>query len=271
MDAEREPGTETPRTVMASLLASGFPLQTAIAQVTRTVPNWAVVRQEIPWDDGGGPQFLDLVVRKLPHLIVAVECKKTAKEAWTFLQPGGTKSNVQRTRCLHTHQIPDSTRRIELFSSEWLITPESAEAMFCVVSTSDSGKDSRLLERDAQLLIRGTEAWATWFKEQFKEKDPQVDRLILPVIVTTAKLFVAEYDPSQLSLDTGTLDARTTSITPVDWVRFRKAFTSQRSSGEDDRTVFVVRAFAYQQWLEQLTAAAFPIPQSELHVPTGVY
>ena len=40
------------------------------------------------------------------------------------------------------------------------ILPKSLSCEFCVVSTSVSGKDQRLLERDASLLIRATDRFA---------------------------------------------------------------------------------------------------------------
>jgi hypothetical protein len=76
--------------VINALLASGFPFQTAIADVVRHVPDWSIEKEEFPWrDDTGTDRFLDLVVCK-NNLHVTIECKKTQKEIFTFLQPTGT-------------------------------------------------------------------------------------------------------------------------------------------------------------------------------------
>lgn len=56
----------------------------------------------------------------------------------------------------------------ELFCRDWRLSPKSAESAFCVVSTSASGKDQRLLERDAQLLVHATDAYAKRYKADFK-------------------------------------------------------------------------------------------------------
>ena len=127
-----------------------------------------------------------------------------------------------------------------------------------------SGKDQRMLERDAQLLIRGTDAYAKRYKAEFKVKhQPEHDRVVIPVIVTNAKLFVAEYDAGAVSLETGQLEIPSkASLTEVPWVRFRKAFTS---SGTDvgDRTVLVVRATNLPLWLKKLDFAGQPVADGE--------
>jgi len=247
-----------------ALLASGFPFQTAIARVVRQATDCKVICEEFPWrDTGGEDRFLDIVATK-QRFIVAIECKKTQKEILTFLQPGGVYGDVNRPRCLYLTQIQDSTKRMELFCSDWMLTPKSTESKFCVVSTSASRKDQRLLERDAQLLIRGTEEYARWFKADFKVKDvPETDRPIIPLIVTNAELLVADFDAADVSLETGQLPASSSAkLLPVSWVRLRKAFsTGGRDLG--DRTVFVVRAGELVKWLAKLEFAGTDTPAED--------
>jgi hypothetical protein len=116
---------------------------------------------------------------------------------------------------------------MELYCSDRQLMPKSPESAFCVVSTSDSGKDQRMLERDAQLLMRATDAYALRFKRDLRPQFPEPDFLFLPLLVTNAKLFVADYDPADVSLDTGQF-AMPLPVTasPVRWVRFRKAPSS---------------------------------------------
>jgi hypothetical protein len=265
--AEQNPQALQP--VINALLASGFPFQTAVARVVRQVPACALVDEEVPWrDEAGSDQFLDLIATKGPF-VVTVECKKTQKEILTFLQPGGADGNVIRVRCIYLTQIQDSTKRMELFCSDWRFMPKSAESPFCVVSTSESGKDQRMLERDVQRLVRGTDAHAQQYKRDFKVKDvPEADRPILPVLVTNAKLFVAEYDPANVSLETGQLPRPSpATLSPVEWVRFRKAFTSG-GKHVGDRTVFVVSASALAKWLEKLDIIEMgPSDEGKVHIP----
>lgn len=257
-----------PQPAIGALLASGFPFQTAIARIARQARGCEVTCEEFPWQDAGGQdRFCDIVARK-HRFIVTIECKKTRKDILTFLQPGGVDDDVNRARCLYLTQIPDSTKRMELFCSDWMLLPKSTESKFCVVSTGDSGKDPRLLERDAQLLIRGTEAYARRLKADFKVQHvPEPDLPIIPLIVTNAELFVADFDAADVSLGTGQLSAPSLAkLLPVPWVRFRKTFTT---AGKDlgDRTVFVARAGELEKWLASLefAGAGAPAPDGKTH------
>lgn len=78
-------------------------------------------------------------------------------------------------------------------------------------------------------------------------------RVFVPVIVTNAKLFVARYDPEAVSLDTGQIPMMPApDLLPIDWVRFRKAFTAAYDPGLGDRTVFVVAANSLHRFLSAL-------------------
>lgn len=255
---------KAPEPVIGALLASGFPFQTAVAQVVQHTPNCTLVREEFPWqDETGADQFLDLVAQK-GFLFLTIECRKTRKETLTFLQPGGFFSDVNLVRCVYLTQIRDATLRMELLCDDRQLRPKSAESAFCVVSTSYSGKDQRMLEPDAQRIVRATDAYAQRYKQDFKGKQfPDVNRLFLPVIVTNAKVFVADYDPADVSLETGELSKRPpATISPVKWVRFRKAFTTQGQHG-GDRTVLVVTATELRTFLVKLEKIP-PTPSAQI-------
>lgn len=244
--------SESQKSVVNALLSSGFPFQTAVAGLVRSLPECKVIFEEFPWrDERGEDRFLDLVVIR-HRFVVTIECKKTQKDILTFLQPGRIDGDINRARCLYLTQIKDSTKRMELCCGDWLLMPKSAESKFCVVSTSNSGKDQRLLERDAQLLVRGTDAYARHYKKSFNiEHDPETDRPILPVLVTNAEIFLGGYNPSEVSLDSGQLTPNEAALSHVEHVRFRKAFsTSEKDIG--DRTVFIVRASKLGEWLAKL-------------------
>ncbi len=247
--------SNVPKAVIGSLMASGFPFQTAVANVIRQTQNWSVETEEFPWqDDSGSERFLDAIATN-GSVIIAVECKKTQKEVLTFLSPGESfDNNVERVRCLYICQIQDSTRRMEVFCDDWCIIPPSVESMFCVVSTSESGKDQRLLERDAHLLVRGTDAFAKEHRRTFRPQIyPESDRPYLPLLVTNAPLFVASYKPSVISLETGQFSTPPKDIKEVKWVRFAKAFTSSRCRDIGIRTVIIVNAMALSDFLNSLS------------------
>jgi len=246
--------SDVPKTVIGGLMASGFPFQTAITSVIQQTPNWNIITEEFPWrDDNGSERFLDLVATD-GSMIIAVECKKTQKEVFSFLCPINTSDkDVDRVRCLYLRQMQDATRRMEVFCDDWGIVPLSPESMFCVVSTSETGRDQRLLERDTHLLVHGTDAFAKIHRKVFKPQTyPEPDRPYLPLLVTNAPLFVARYKPSDISLDTGQFSVPPKDIIGKKWVRFTKAFISSGGRDFGDRTVFVINSIALSEFLANL-------------------
>ena len=200
-----------PDAVRASLQNSGFPFQTAVthAVAAKAREGWAVYASEFPWQSlDGETRFLDLVAALNASFYLAIECKRTRKEIFTFLRPVGLSDTgpVERFRCLHAEQVQDSTKRLEVFCEEWALHPRSTESEFCVVSTSDSGKDQRLLERDAGLLVNAADALADTLRGRFvpdMDAPAIVSQLVLPVIVTNAPLYSARYRPTDISLESG--------------------------------------------------------------------
>ena len=238
------------QTVTQALLASGFPFQTSIARLVRSVPGCESVKEEFPWQDDEDRFFA--LIAFIHNFIVVVECKKTQKEIFTFLQPQLTQDLVIRSRCAHLFRSSEQAGIRSSFSyAEWFLMPRSHESAFCVVSTSESGKDQRLLERDAQLLVRGIDSTGT--RMMHDRKVGFGARVFVPIIVTNAKLFVARYDPEAVSLDTGQIPMTPApELFPIEWVRFRKAFTATYDPGLGDRTVFVVSANSLHKFLSAL-------------------
>lgn len=258
---------DIPQPVVTSLVASGFPFQSAVVEMVRQLNGWYIAREEFPWrDDEGTDQFLD-VVATTGQFVITIECKKTQKDTFTFLRPEPSGGPMRRARCLYLQQIQDSTKRMELFCNDCHVMPDSVESMFCVVSTSESGKNQRLLEKDAQLLVRGTDAYALRYRQEFKVRtQPEPNRYIVPVLVTNAPIFVAQYKPSDVSLDTGQFGMPpAAAILPAEFVRFRKSFTSFRGRDIGDRTVFVVAATALAKFLTALEEVQTPPEEGRLH------
>jgi len=240
-----------PQPVITALQSSGFPFQTAVAHVIRSSPPWSVYASEYPWRTPGDGQFLDLIATN-GTIYLTVECKKTRKEILTFLRPVVylDPGEVEEFRCLRAEQMQDSTRRAEIFCENWALYPRSTAAEFCVVSTSESGRDQRLLERDAGLLIGATEAFAQDFRERFFPKlQLSAPCLFLPVIVTNAPIYTARYRPDEVSLESGEFQDTPKKIDNVPCVRFRKAFISDFGRDLGDRSVFVVNASSLSEFL----------------------
>lgn len=249
-------GLPIPDAVRGALRASGFPFQTAVEHTIRTLPGWTVDRVEFPWrDPNGTDQFLDLVVLR-GTLVLLIECKKTRNEVLTFLQPRGlAMQRTDRARLLYARQIRDMTNRLVLECASWGLAPESPEAAFCVVSTTAGGRDQRLLERDAQRLVRAADGFAQQQVMAFRGPQGEPLRPYVPVLVTNATICSAEYDPSAVLLDSGELPQEAPEeVTHTPWTRFFKSFTSAGGRDLGDRTVFVVSAASLADFLRAMTA-----------------
>ena len=82
--------------------------------------------------------------------------------------------------------------------------------------------------------------------------------LIVPVIVTTARLFTVRFDPTEVPLDSGEFRAESEPYRPSDCVRFHKTLTARDNR---PRTVVVVNAAALPDFLDVIS--------SHRHLPTG--
>lgn len=255
-----------PEAVVRALQNSGFPFQTAVAHAVEAAPQWRVLSSEYPWQTANGEtHFLDLVATN-DVIYLTIECKKTRKETLTFLRPLGGQNTglVTEFRCLRALNVKDSSRRIEIFCEDWELSPRSNVSEFCVVSTSDSGKDQRLLERDAGLLIRATDAFTYDLRRETRALPTAC--LIIPVIVTNAPVYTARYDPSAVSLDSGEFTAVPEDVTKPECVRFQKGFPSDAIQDLGDRTVFVVNALSFHEFLSLVAAA----PGQSIEKASGV-
>ena len=249
-DMDDDKKEEIPSAVFAALQRSGFPFQTAVRHAVTATGEWGVLESEYPWQDSSGKdEFLDLVIKR-KKWFATIECKKTEKEAYIFLQPEGVTHSRQteRVRCLR------GGYNFRLQCEDWGFSPGSPECEFCIVSTSESGKDQRLLERDASLLVRATDAFALTQEKRFEVKrdtPPEDERIYFSMIVTNARLYTARYKPSEISLQSGKFGKQPEEIEKAPWVRFRKSFTSPVVGLDlDERTVVVVHADNLKEFLK---------------------
>jgi len=246
-----------PEAVQQSLKSSGFPFQTAVAHVIRNSKGWSIHASEYPWRAGNDDRFLDVVATN-GKFFITVECKKTRQETFTFLRPLGDSNtgHVEDFRGLRADRYDVIPPQAHLFCETWGLWPKSPCSEFCIISTSKSGKDQRLLERDASLVVGATDAFAQDIQEHLglgHTLSPPY--LFLPVIVTNAKIFTARYKPSEVSLDTGEFYELPKEIEEASWVRFSKTFAAGRRRDLGLRSLFVVNATALENFLQNLEIA----------------
>lgn len=251
------------------LNASGFPFQLAIENAVRKSDisgTWKVTGREHPWRLKDTEGYIDLVLSNgSTHLVL--ECKRSRDADWLFLMPDTARQECSHARVCWTDTKPH--RRSLHGWGESQVYPNSPETEFCVVR-GQGEKDTPLLERMAAGLTRATDGLA----QQFLEigLGSRTTHRLLPVIVTSASLFVSRFSPGRVSLQTG--EPNEAEHVGVSHLRFRKSlagpeppfeFEPERLEDLADgskRTVFIVQAAGLVDWL-----SAFQISASERFSP----
>jgi hypothetical protein len=117
----------------------------------------------------------------------------------TFLLPTQPKQvNSGASNFVWVRRINDSTQRLAVSAADVWIPPESYEAKFAVVASDSKSSNSRLIEADIQMLLKGTIEYAIRSRSirGLARTGP-----IVPILVTTAKLYVNEFDTSKVSIE----------------------------------------------------------------------
>jgi hypothetical protein len=161
----------------------------------------------------------------------------------------------------HPPLAPNSNK----FAFGWVNTlakRESYQSAYCVMET-EGKKDTRTLEKITGDVMLSLECLCT---EETRLLSQQLleakDIYYFPAIATTAELQVYAFDPSTVSEIDGTIPP--SKPVPVDFIRFRKGLATnleyskpsmgnlRESNQENERTVFVIQAKAFLNFLKEL-------------------
>jgi hypothetical protein len=245
--------------------SSGFPLQIGIADfVKRTEPNHycKVLYTEHSWHDPVADQggFIDLVIEGVESkCIFVVECKRVLDTSWIFLNTKPVTSTRRHAKLWVTEK-GNHSGPLSLFGwADATLEPRTPESTFCVVDGQDE-RSRPMLERVASELISATENFAREDSIRVNAKSRGI-HFYASVLVTTAKLALAQFTASEVSLKDGKVDVANAQEVP--FLRFRKQLSFARSDAELDayrtdldridyakeRTVFIVHAEALSDFL----------------------
>lgn len=242
--------------------SSGFPLQLGVMHAIDQSSEWRVVLEEHPWRsaDNRSEGFIDVVAmnRQPGFGAMVIECKRVRQAAWVFLIPKTPPSNRSQAT------IWDSNRTDGKWLNHgwrnWQADPTTYQSQYCAIPGQQQGRQN-LLERTAFDLIESVEALAGQEFELIEQNEVTIfSRVYVPVLVTTAHLFAASFDPSTITLSDGALPDDT-SLVEVPYIRFRKALSVKallssasnlkELSMTNERTVFVVNAEQVTMFLNQ--------------------
>jgi hypothetical protein len=259
----------TPQQLEQAINDSGFPLQLGLRALAQE-STWPVCLTEHAWRDplGESEKFIDLVLKGRgsndPQRLV-IECKRAKDTEWIFLRTDAGDGHRSYLRARMAAAYVGAVSPVD----DWVnvqFAPSSPEASFCVVRKGGQ-RSQELLEKTAAELTRATDALARQ-ELLIHSSRPRglagvsggLARLYVPVIVTTAKMYVCDADYRNVDLETGEVSAAETAPVPV--VRFRKSLGVDRgtapavTSVEDlaeqaERSVLVVQAGAFLEFLEK--------------------
>ena len=250
---------------LRTLNESGFPLQIAVHRKideTTSKHGWKVRYSEHAWTNfaDGRAGFLDLVLEDHNGTsFMAVECKRPRDAEWVFLHSDGKAQKRAHAQAWISHYANGTMSTFGW--SHITLDPTCAEAQFCAVRGQSTSDRITLIEKTAAELILATECLALEHKD-YRPRESEDFKLFFSVIVTTAKLTLAHFDPALISLQDGTLDQA--HFEQVPYVRFRKQLgvhhsllTSEQYAQAGDiayvkeSTVFIVSAEAICDFLAE--------------------
>jgi len=245
------------------LNASGFAFQLAVELAVRSATfddPWRVAAREHPWSTTNGRGYVDLVLSR-GNIHLVIECKRPRDAVWMFLMPDHEQLKRSHACIRWTDTMPH--RRSLVGWGDIQVYPASPETDFCAVR-GQGETDSPMLERVASSLVDATDGVSADFL--LLHHGSRVSSVLVPVIVTTAALTLASFDPKNVDLHTGDLDAA--QFTTVSHLRFRKSLAStthpdfyepqelEDLSSGSERTVFVVNAAYFVDWLREFQTSA---------------
>ncbi len=247
---------------------SGFPLQLGLQQLVSGVRGWKTILAEHPWKDplSSEEKFIDLVLQQgqdYPVRLV-LECKRARDTEWLFLRepstyPGRDERLKVRARIVVRHGGGNINQWIDV-----PFVPGSPEAGYCVIRKNKQ-RSQELLERTAAEVVRATDCLAQQETVIYEGDgsalpDPRRNfrRVYVPVIVTTARLFICDAEYEELDVQAGEIGGLVAS--EVASVRFMKTLVSfdprqssaqsiEEFSTQSERSIVVVQAAHFLSFL----------------------
>jgi len=255
--------------------SSGFLLQVAISadvEAGSKKHGWKVEAEEYPYSTRGGQKgFADLILSK-GNMRVVIEAKRyrndSGEVSWVFFAPD-QKVQTSQTKIFWAAQYKaDKSNYYRAGITNYSCAPQSFASNYCALLGQDKSRPT--LERISSEMTRAVDGlYIDEFKFNVTSPDGFKDQLrfYLPILVTTAKLYVCKFSPEDISLETG--DLSQPEFEKVPWIRFNKSLPSehieQAHSLRDfailnERTTFVVEATSLNDFLSKLNIDLSKMP-----------
>lgn len=212
--------------LLNALNEQGFIFQEACKHCLEEVQTgWKVKAFEYPVSLQGNDTRVDIVLRNSdsdsPELWALIECKRADPEFvyWLFGSPGlpfgDASCSALGFSCL-------STRSDEPFCIRKLVEPlhfgiSTYDAKNWTEVKRDSSRrisNTENIEKAFAQVLTGTAGFAEEHLEQRYKHRHTFKTFFIPIVITTAKLYVAEYKPKDVDLETGTISKEKVHLSP---------------------------------------------------------
>jgi hypothetical protein len=264
--------------ILKQINKSGFPFQLKVEhEIRRTAGehDWSIASHEHPWvsADNTMSGFTDIVLKhnQFTAFRLVIECKRIRTDdsrqlRWVFLFPDQEPKPKTLTSCF---EVKGWKKREPIVKPEWNevqiwdnvnLMPASLQSEFCILQ-NDEQRRPPILETLAAEVIESIEGLAKEEMNIQKSQNPPNDArlFIFPAIVTNAELAVCRFNPANIKINDGTLDAENVDISTVPFIRFRKSlstkfpqgnfFDLQSANRAREQTVFIVNVASLSEFL----------------------
>lgn len=184
--------------------------------MSRGRTGWDVVAEEYPVTLATEDTRIDIVLRTdkcngVQELYGIVECKRADPQyvCWLFGSPGAPEyANCLGTNVEHAGGSSDKTPDISIrqsqikfkfstYSAKWWLEVKKQKATAKKISSPDN------IESAFIQVLKGLEGFTQEQYNQRRKGHVSGTVAFIPVVITTAPLFVAEYDPKNINLANG--------------------------------------------------------------------
>ena len=195
---------------------------------------WRFVASEVPVSVRGEDTRIDFVMKRAqsPAFYLLAECKRAnpALSNWCFAKSPyvhvNRADNLEQVmiECLELFDSPAHTpKKFKSAATKWASAPNVCHIALDIKASEqgdkhDSGRNA--IERAASQIMRGLNGMVELLP-QHPEMFRQHRILFLPVIFTTAKLWLSDADLSSADLETGKIDFSDAGFKRVDWVSYQ--------------------------------------------------
>ena len=255
---------DDPLRLLDGVKRSGFPFQCFIADSIQRHGGYTV-ETEVAYDGGNGSiGFIDIVAVADNWTRLIFERKRSQEDVYQFLLRPDDRTTSD-FHGLYVSTVKGVSRQRSVRYGNFQCGPTMLSAEFCcahAVKTNEK-MESRLLEGIVHPLVVSTEAYAAEthrsIARDLEASGSARGVVFIPILLTTAKLFVVRIDP-RVDVDPGTGDFNpqtgNVGTEEVEAIRFQKELRAKHTRESRTRTVIVARPSALPGLLKELPRAS---------------